>query len=174
METPWARERRPWTQWSAACTTPPILWIAKSCPWTPVETRLGLSQALRRQPLSVVHPSRPSESWNSQSRPQSRGGLGRSGPLGASLPASGTHSGIQDQTGRVSGQKVKVLVTQSCPTLCDPMDCSTPGSSVLGILRQGHWSGLPSLLQGIFPSQGLNPGLLHCRQILYCLSHQDT
>ena len=135
METPWARERRPWTQWSAACTTPPILWIAKSCPWTPVETRLGLSQALRRQPLSVVHPSRPSESWNSQSRPQSRGGLGRSGPLGASLPASGTHSGIQDQTGRVSGQKVKVLVTQSCPTLCDPMDCSTPGSSVHGIFQ---------------------------------------
>ena len=29
-----------------------------------------------------------------------------------------------------------------------------------------------SLLQEIFPTQGLNPGLLHCRQILYCLSHQ--
>ena len=27
------------------------------------------------------------------------------------------------------------------------------------------------LLQGIFPTQGLNPGLSHCRQILYCLSH---
>ncbi len=31
-----------------------------------------------------------------------------------------------------------------------------------------------SLLQGIFPTQGLNPGLLHCRQILYCLSHQGS
>ena len=31
--------------------------------------------------------------------------------------------------------KVKVLVTQSCPTLCIPMDCSPPGSSVLGILQ---------------------------------------
>ena len=30
------------------------------------------------------------------------------------------------------------------------------------------------LLQGIFPSQGSNPGLLHCRQILYCLSHQGS
>ena len=30
------------------------------------------------------------------------------------------------------------------------------------------------LLQGIFPAQGLNPGLLHCRQILYCLSHQQS
>ena len=29
-----------------------------------------------------------------------------------------------------------------------------------------------SLLQGIFPNQGLNPGLLHCRQILYQLSHR--
>ena len=29
-----------------------------------------------------------------------------------------------------------------------------------------------SLLQELFPTQGLNPGLLHCRQTLYCLSHQ--
>ena len=35
----------------------------------------------------------------------------------------------------VKGLKVKVLVTQSCPTLCDPMDCSPPGSSVPGILQ---------------------------------------
>ena len=33
--------------------------------------------------------------------------------------------------------------------------------------------GCHSLLQGIFQTQGSNPGLLHCRQILYCLSHQD-
>ena len=31
-----------------------------------------------------------------------------------------------------------------------------------------------SLLQGIFPTQGLNPGLLHCRQTLYQLSHQGS
>ena len=36
-------------------------------------------------------------------------------------------------------------VTQSCPTLCDPMDCSPPGSS-MGFSRQEHWSGL------LFPS----------------------
>ena len=34
--------------------------------------------------------------------------------------------------------------------------------------------GSSSLLQGIFPTQGLNPGLPHCRQILYCLSHQGS
>ena len=34
--------------------------------------------------------------------------------------------------------------------------------------------GCHSLLQGIFATQGLIPGLLHCRQILYCLSHQEA
>ena len=38
-------------------------------------------------------------------------------------------------------------ITQSCPTLCDPMDCSTPGSSCpilsMGFSRQEYWSGLP-------------------------------
>ena len=36
-----------------------------------------------------------------------------------------------------------VLVTQSCPTLCDPMDCGPPGSSFHGILQARYWSGSP-------------------------------
>ena len=122
---------------------------------------------------------------------------------------------------------------QSCPTLCDPIDGSPPGSPVPGILqarilewvaisfsnawkwkvkvkslnrvrllatpwtvayqappsmglsRQEYWSGVPlpsphilftgvcchPLLQGIFPTQGWNLGFLHCRQLLYPLSH---
>ena len=134
---------------------------------------------------------------------------------------------------------------QSCLTLCNPIDCSPPGSPVTGILqartlewvaisfsnawkskvkvkslsrawllatpwtaayqappsmgfsRQVYWSGLPlpspwyiyspwnspgqnigvgslSLLQRIFPTQGSNPGLLHCELILYQLSHQGS
>ena len=41
--------------------------------------------------------------------------------------------------------KVKVLVAQSCPTLCDPMDYSPPGSSVYGILqaRMLEWVAIP-------------------------------
>ena len=66
-------------------------------------------------------------------------------------------------------------VTQSCPTLWDPMDCSPPHSSVRGTLPGRNTRvGSHSLLQGIFPTQGSNPGLLHCRQILYCLSHQGN
>ena len=64
--------------------------------------------------------------------------------------------------------KVKVKVTQSRPALCDPMDCpwNSPG--------QNTGVGSLSLLQGIFPTQGLNPGLLHCRQVLYQLSHREV
>ena len=51
---------------------------------------------------------------------------------------------------------------QSCPTLCDPMDCSPPGSSVHGN-SPGKTTGVRccSLLQEIFPTQGSNPRLLH-------------
>ena len=40
-----------------------------------------------------------------------------------------------------------------------------------GFSRQEHWSGFHALLQGIFPTQGLNPGLPHCRQILNHLTY---
>ena len=50
---------------------------------------------------------------------------------------------------------------QSRPILCDPMDCSPPGSSVHGILQARNTGvGCCALLQGIFPTQGLNPRLL--------------
>ena len=71
--------------------------------------------------------------------------------------------------------KVKMLVTQSCPTLCDPMDCSLSGSSAHGD-SPGKNTGMccQFLLQGIFPTQGSKPGLLHCWSILYHLSHQRS
>ena len=67
------------------------------------------------------------------------------------------------------------LVAQSCPTLCDPMDCSPPGSSVLGD-SPGKNTGVSchALLQGIFPTQGSNPCFPQCRWIRYCLSHKGN
>ena len=69
---------------------------------------------------------------------------------------------------------VCVLVTQSCPTLCDPMTCSPPGSSVHGILQARilEWVAIP--FSGIFLTQGLNLSFLHYRQILYHLSHRGS
>ena len=51
---------------------------------------------------------------------------------------------------------------QSCPTLCNPMDCSPPGSSVQKILQARTGMGCHALLQGIFPTQGSNLGLFSC------------
>ena len=71
-------------------------------------------------------------------------------------------------------KKVKVLVTHLCLSLGNPMDCSPPGSSVHGDSPGKNTGvGYHSLLQGFVPIQGSNPGLLHRRQILYCLNHQD-
>ena len=107
------------------------------------------------------------------------------------------------------------LVIQSCPTLCDSMDRSLPGSSgPRGFSRQGYWRGLPCPPPGDLPNSGIEPrsltlqvdsfpseppgkskntgvgslslfqwnfltqesnqGLLHCRRILYQLSHQES
>ena len=67
------------------------------------------------------------------------------------------------------------LATQSCPTLCNPMDCNPPGTSVHGDSSGKNTGvGCHALLQEIFPTQGLNPGLLRFRLILYRLSHQGS
>ena len=60
---------------------------------------------------------------------------------------------------------VKVKVPQWCLTLC---------RQSMKFSRPEYWSDSHSLLQGIFPTQGLNPGLPHCRQILYQLSHKGS
>ena len=65
----------------------------------------------------------------------------------------------------------EVKVTKSCLTPCDPM-----GYTVHGILQARilEWVASCSLLQEVFPTQGLNPGLLHCRWIFYQLSHKTS
>ena len=119
-------------------------------------------------------------------------------------------TGLSDQ----DHTHIWILCAQSCPTLCDPMDCSLPGPSVHGILQARilEWVATPSsrdlpnpgieprsptlqvdstpseppwqaknigvgslfLLQRIFLTQELNPGLLHCRWILYQLRYQGS
>ena len=67
------------------------------------------------------------------------------------------------------------LVSLSCLTLCNPMDCNLPGFFVHGDSPgKNTGEGCHALLQGIFPAQGSNPGLLHCRWILYQLSHKGS
>ena len=72
---------------------------------------------------------------------------------------------------------VKVKVTQSCLTLCDPMDCSPPGSFVHGILQARilDWGAIPFSRDLLIPGdQRSNPSLLHYRQDFYHLCHQES
>ena len=70
---------------------------------------------------------------------------------------------------------VPCLVALLCPILCNPKDCSLPGSSVIGDYPgENTRVGCHALLQGIFPTQGLKPGLPHYRWILYCLTHEGN
>ena len=67
------------------------------------------------------------------------------------------------------------LVTESCSTLCKPMDSSMPSSPVHGDSPGKNTRvDFHDLLQGIFPTHRLKSGLPHCRQILYHLSHQGN
>ena len=74
------------------------------------------------------------------------------------------------QTKGCQNIKLYVLVTQSCPALCNSMDCSPPGSPVHGIFQVRILEWVAISFSRVL-TQGLNPGVLHCRQILYCLSH---
>ena len=75
-----------------------------------------------------------------------------------------------------------ILFTWFPLVLCESESCSVVSSSLLphglyspwNFLGQNTGMGSLSLLQGIFPTQGLNSGLLHCRQILYQLSHKGS
>ena len=61
---------------------------------------------------------------------------------------STTEAGLGDAT---------PVCAPSCPTLCDLMDCSPPGSSVVEFSRQEYWSGLPFPSPGDLPHPGIKP-----------------
>ena len=76
--------------------------------------------------------------------------------------------GQRGQGGMDTAQARLFLVAQSYLTLCDPMDFSPPGSSAYGDSPGKNTGvGCHAFLQGIFPTQRMNAGLLHCRRILY-------
>ena len=81
--------------------------------------------------------------------------------------AKGMVSGVRMPTFKHWFCLVPEKVIHSCLTLCNPMDYT-----VHGILQARILEWVLSLLQGIFPTKGSNPGLSHCRWILYQLSHK--
>ena len=62
-----------------------------------------------------------------------------------------------------------------CLTLCKSMDCGLPGSSDNEIFQARILETVAiSFSRGSLASQGLKPGILLCRPIIYCLSHQES
>ena len=83
------------------------------------------------------------------------------------LQARGVITGL---FGKMIFNLLKVKVTQSCSWLfATPWTLQSPWDSP----GQNAGVGSLSLLQGTFPTQGLNPGLPHCRWILYQLRHKE-
>ena len=74
----------------------------------------------------------------------------------------------------LKGERKKVKSLSRVRLFETPRTIAYQAPPSMGFSRQEYWSGLPFLLQGIFPTQGSNPGLQHCRQTLYCLSHQGS
>ena len=72
------------------------------------------------------------------------------------------------------GLYLYALITQSCLTHCHPMDRHLPGSFAIRFSREKYWRGLPLPPPEDLPDLRFKPGLLHCRQILYHLSHQGS
>ena len=117
-------------------------------------------------------PTRPSSKRRQRSRRWSRKTWWEKTSLMTAREPGRRESVSTNQGDLPSWWKVKMLVAQSSPTLCDPH-----GLKLARLLRLGDSPGkntrvdCHSLLQGIFPTQRSNPGLLHCRQILYHPSH---
>ena len=82
---------------------------------------------------------------------------------------------IMYQPGDLKCVRALSEVAQSCPTLCHPMDCSLPGSSVHGIFQARilEWIVISFCRGSSWPRNGTQV-CLHCRQMLYCLSHQGS
>ena len=81
----------------------------------------------------------------------------------------GTHGTQMGSWGKTSllGKDKCGLVVKSCPTLVTPRAVAHQAPLSMGFSRQEYFSGLLFHSTGIFLTQGLNLGLLHCRQLLY-------
>ena len=94
------------------------------------------------------------------------------GKLSVFQPCSSEHSHTYHVSVLCAGFGTGMSVAQAC---LYPVDCSLPGFSVHGDSPGMNTGvGFHAFLQGIFPTQGSNPDLPHCRRILMHLSHQGN
>ena len=96
--------------------------------------------------------------------------------MGLSIHSSPTRSQTRTHLAYSINSRVPChcLVTKSCQTLCNPVDCSPPSSSVHGISQARILGWVAILLQEIFPTQESNPCLLYWQVDSVPLSHQGS
>ena len=126
-----------------------------------------------KAPLSMGFPRQ--EYWNGLPFPPP-GDLPDPGiePASAVVPAWQADSLPLSHLGSPVKSPCVCSVPQSCVTLCDPVDWSPPGSSVCGILQARilEWVAMPFSRGSSWPRDRTR--FLHCRQILYHLSHEEA
>ena len=130
--------------------TEALSWVAsRNCP--PLK-KAALTEVTPRPGAAVCH------GWSHQQLPRA---------VGSRVPVGAKHPAVTDTPHH------SPPVSSDCSSLCDPVGCSPPGSSVHGIsqARIMERVAIP-FSKVIILTQGSNPGFLLCRQILYSLSHE--
>ena len=136
----WMRRHKPptWRRQVAPSASVLSLWGSENPGASLIESRVSIQSHKRSQVTRFI--TYRSQEWSNK----------------PSAVPSHREQVIREQVGCVHAKSL-----QSCLTLCDPMDCSPPGSSVHGVLQARiPGVGCQALLQGIFQTQGWNSHLL--------------
>ena len=132
-------------------------------PWDSPGKNTGVGCHFLLQCMEVKSESEVAQSWPTLSD-----------PMDCSPPGSSVHGIFQARVLEWGAIAFSGLIVQSRSIFWDPMDCSPPGSVHGDSPGENTGKGCYAILQGIFPTQGLNPGFPHRRQILYHLSHRQS
>ena len=132
-------------------------------PWDSPGKNTGVGCHFLLQCMEVKSESEVAQSWPTLSD-----------PMDCSPPGSSVHGIFQARVLEWGAIAFSGLIVQSRSIFWDPMDCSPPGSVHGDSPGENTGKGCHAILQGIFPTQGLNPGFPHRRQILYHLSHRQS
>ena len=144
---------------TAAHQAPPITGIlqARTLEWVAISYSNAWKWKVKVKSLSCVRPS--ANPWTAAFQaPPSMGFSRKEYWTGVPLPSPLVLTRVYQKTfapWKKSYDKPKVA--QSCPTLCNPMDCSLPGISSMGFFRQEFWSGLPLPSPEDLPDPGIEP-----------------
>ena len=165
----------------------PSLQDSMDSPWNSPGQNAGVGSLSFLQGIFLTHGSNPSlpHCWADSLPAEPQGKPKNTGVVAISCSKESSWTRDRIRVSHLAGRlftnwttreaKKKVKVAQLCLTLCNPVDCVACQSPLsMEFSSKNTGMGSYSFLQGIFPTQGLNPGLPHCRQTLYPVSHEGN